>query len=63
MIIIYSKYKEAYKRAKTKYMVTRHQIRVIVPEEDFQVYKTAAERKGFTSINQFVIYCIEKGLE
>lgn len=54
-----AKYTEGQARASAKYMADKHQVRLIVPEADFERYKAEAERQGL-SINQFVINCIEK---
>lgn len=56
------KYTEGQKKATAKYMEKRHMIRVVVLKEDADRYKAAASAQG-KSLNQFIIDCIEKGLE
>lgn len=56
------KYTEGQRKATESYMRDKHQLRVIVPKEDAEKYKEAATRKGFESLNKFIIDCIEKGL-
>lgn len=58
-----SKYTEGQKNATAKYMADKHTIRVVVTKEKANEYKAAAESKGFSSLNQFIIHCIEKGME
>ena len=57
------KYTEGQANATANYMKDRHTIRVVVPKEDAKRYKSEAERKGFPSLNKFIIDCIEKGRE
>lgn len=57
------KYTEGQAKATANYMKNKHQIRVIVPEEDAERYKSAAESKGFPSLNKFIIDCIEKVMD
>lgn len=57
-----SKYTEGQAKATANYMKNKHQIRVIVPEEDAERYKAAAKKEG-KSLNQFIIDHIEKGME
>lgn len=55
------KYSEQQARATAKYMKDKHAIRVVVPKEDADRYKAAAEAEG-KSLTKFVIECIEKNL-
>lgn len=56
------KYTEGQAKATAKYMEDKHTIRVVVTKEKAEQYKAAADAKGFASLNQFVIDCIEKSL-
>lgn len=57
-----AKYTEGQKNATANYMKDKHTIRVVVTNEKAAEYKQAAEQKGFSSLNQFIIDCIEKGM-
>ena len=56
------KYTSSRAKATANYMKDKHTIRVVVPKEDAERYKSAAEAKG-KSLNRFIIDCIEKGME
>lgn len=58
-----AKYTEGQKRATANYMKDKHTIRVVVTKEDADRYKKAAEERGYSSLNKFIIDCIEKGME
>lgn len=58
-----SKYTPGQAKATATYMKDKHTIRVVVQKEDAERYKAAAKEKGFRSLNQFIIDCIEKGME
>lgn len=53
-----AKYTEGQAKATANYMKDRHTIRVVVPKEKAEQYKSIAEQKGM-SLNQFIINCIE----
>ncbi|MDY5640983.1 MAG: cag pathogenicity island protein [Lachnospiraceae bacterium] len=55
-----SKYTEAQKRATANYMKDKHTIRVVVTKEEADRYKKAAEKRGYPSLNKFIIDCIKK---
>ena len=55
-----AKYTERQAAATAKYMQDKHTIRVVVSKEKADEYKAMAEAKGFSSLNQFIIHCIEK---
>lgn len=57
------KYTEGQKKATHEYMKDKHTIRVVVTKEKANEYKAVAEKKGFPSLNKFIIDCIEKGME
>lgn len=57
------KYTAGQAKATAKYMQDKHTIRVVVPEKDAERYKASAERKGYPSLNKFIIDCIEKNLD
>ena len=56
------KYTAGRAKATANYMRDKHTIRVVVPKEDAERYKSAAEANG-KSLNRFIIDCIEKGME
>lgn len=56
------KYTEGQKEATARYMADKHTIRVVVTKEKAAEYKKAAEEAG-KSLNQFIIDCIEKGMD
>lgn len=58
-----SKYTEGQKNATAKYMSDKHTIRVVVTKDKAEEYKKKAAEKGFSSLNQFIIDCVEKGME
>lgn len=58
-----SKYTPGQAKATANYMKDKHTIRVVVTKEKAAEYKAAAKAKGFGSLNQFIIDCIEKGME
>lgn len=51
------------KRATAKYMQDKHVIRVVVPSETADRYKSIAKERGFSSLNQFVIDCVENQIK
>lgn len=57
-----AKYTASQAKASLNYMKDKHQIRVIVSKDDALRYKEAAFSKGFSSLNKFIIDCIEKNL-
>lgn len=56
------KYTSGQAKATANYMKDKHTIRVVVPKEDAERYKSAAKENG-KSLNRFIIDCIEKGME
>ena len=58
-----AKYTEGQRRATANYMKDKHTIRVVVTKEDADRYKRIASERGYPSLNQFIIDCIEKGME
>lgn len=54
-----AKYTEGQQRASAKYLQGKHQVRLIIPEEDYQRYKGEAAKR-MMSVNQFIVECIEK---
>lgn len=56
-----NKYTEAQKKATAKFMADKHTIRVVVTKSKAYEYKAKAEEKGYKSLNQYIIDCIERG--
>lgn len=57
------KYTQGQAKATAKYMSDKHTIKVVVPVADADRYKEAAKANGFSSLNKFIISCVEKELE
>lgn len=57
------RYTEAQKRSIKKYMETKHVMRITVPQTVYETYIRIAKQRGFSSLTQFVIYCIEKEIK
>lgn len=57
-----ARYTEAQAKATMEYMKKKHTIKVIVSKEKADEYKAAAKAKGYTSLNKFIIGCIEQNL-
>lgn len=55
-----AKYTESQRKATENYMQTKHQIKVIVDKDTADSYKQIAEERGFSSLNKFIIDCVEK---
>lgn len=53
-----AKYTAGQAKATDKYMKDKHMIRVVVPKEDADRYKTLAESEG-KSLTKFITDCIE----
>lgn len=58
-----AKYTIGQAKATANYMKDKHTIRVVVPIEDAERYREEAERRGFSSLNKFIIDCIERNLD
>lgn len=56
------KYTVGQAKATANYMKDKHTIRVVVTKEKAAEYKALAEAAG-KSLNQYIIDCIEKGIE
>lgn len=54
-------YTEAQARATAKYIANQDEIKIRVPKGKKDEWKRIAEERGFQSLNQYIIYCIEKG--
>ena len=57
-----AKYTESQKKATAKYMEDKHTIRVVVTKNDAKRYMAASKEKGYSSLNKFIVTCIEKEL-
>ena len=58
-----SKYTEAQKRATANYMEDKHTIRVVVTKKEADSYKKVAKERGYTSLNKFIIECVENNIK
>lgn len=57
-------YSESQKNASRKYNENNYdRLYITVPKGKKDEYKKIAKEKGFESLNQFIIDCIEKGQE
>ena len=53
-------YNEAQKKATTKYLKKLKEIRFRVKPEDFERYKEAAEKMGYSNMRQFYLDALEE---
>lgn len=58
-----AEYTESQIKATKKYMENMHTIKVVVTKEKADEYKNFAKEKSFSSLNKFIIDCIEKGMK